>query len=544
MKPFALAAALIVATLPVAQAAPVFGSRIWGTGATTYATAGGPTLTGTSEIVAFEPATAANGNTPRLFIAAGAFVDVLDARTGARLASLQLPANSGGVNSVAIKNGLLAVAVDGATEGSLGTVAIYNSAAIPSSGSNGLLNVPALRSFTVGAVPDMITFTPNGKTLLVANEGEYVSPTNDPEGSVSVINVNGAPAGWSETKATFDGLTAAALRNAGVRIFGDPATTADRPAPKFDLEPEYIAVSSDGKTAYVGLQEANAVAIVNISNPASPSVTSIQALGFKNHALAGNGIDPSDRDGPSNTNIKGNIQTVPNLYGMHQPDGIVSFELNGNRYLVTANEGDARIGEEVRIAGGRLNLSRDPGVDANADGSPIPVGTRFSYGARSFSILDANGKLIWDSGDALEKILFAQYPDLLANNRDDDKGPEPEVVEIVQVDGKTLLFVGLERTTKGTVLAFDLTGFDGSALFSPTFLGALIDPNFLRVEGLDTVKMNDSLYLAASFEGDPDLGFATRGTSLFLIQAPEPASLALLGAGLAGLAVARRRKRG
>lgn len=547
MKPILLATAGLVAIITSAQAAPLYyGERVWSTAATTY-TSGNTTLSGTSEIVAFEPASASNGNTARLYIAAGAFIDVLDANTGARIASLRLPENSGGVNSVAVNDGKLAVSIDGPTAGSNGTVAIYDTSTIPTSGSNGLTTIAPQRTFTVGAVPDMVTFTPDGNTVLVANEGEYVSASNNPDGSISVIDVSSSsPADWSETKATFDSFDSADLRASGVRVFGDPANPNDTPSASAELEPEYISVSKDGKTAYVTLQEANAVAVVDISNPDNPSVTSIESLGYKDYSQPRNALDPSDRDGPNNTNVKGNLQTVNNVEGMYQPDAINTFELNGKQYSVIANEGDARVGEETRIGGNssasRLNVTRDVGITADENGDPVSSSTRYSYGGRSFSILDDQGNLIWDSGSTIERILKDNYPDLIADNRDDDKGPEPEVVEIVQVDGRTLLYVGLERTTKGTILVFDLTGFDESSTYEPTYLGAIIDPNFTRVEGLDTVTMNGNIYLAASFEGDDS--FATRGTSLYLIHAPEPASLALLGAGLAGLAVARRKRKG
>lgn len=100
-------------------------------------------------------------------------------------------------------------------------------------------------------------------------------------------------------------------------------------APSADLEPEYIATA--GKYAYVSLQEANAIATLDLE---SKKFTSVLSLGFKDHSVAGNEIDLLD-DG------KAKIKNQ-NVYGVYMPDGIDAFEVNGETYLITANEGDAR----------------------------------------------------------------------------------------------------------------------------------------------------------------------------------------------------------
>ncbi|MEO1654025.1 MAG: CHRD domain-containing protein, partial [Bacteroidota bacterium] len=97
-----------------------------------------------------------------------------------------------------------------------------------------------------------------------------------------------------------------------------------------DLEPEYIATNNT--TAYVACQENNAFAIVDIN---TATVTDIVALGTKDHSLPGNEIDPSDRDSGIN------IANWP-VKGFYMPDAIASFEINGQTYIVSANEGDGR----------------------------------------------------------------------------------------------------------------------------------------------------------------------------------------------------------
>ncbi|NJL21156.1 MAG: cadherin-like domain-containing protein [Leptolyngbyaceae cyanobacterium SM1_3_5] len=293
----------------------------------------------------------------------------------------------------------------------------------------------------------------------------------------------------------------AALRASGVRITAPGATVAQ------DVEPESIAFSADGTQAYVTLQENNALAIVNI---ATATVTAVQPLGVKNHNLPGNGIDPSDRDGSIN------IRNVP-VVGLYQPDAIASFTINGQTYLITANEGDSRdytgFSEEVRVGAasyvldpttfpdaatlkqpanlGRLQVTSATG-DTDGDGDFDRIE---AFGSRSFSIWDSSGNQIFDSGDQLERITAARVPDLFNSDgsvaspsfdsRSDNKGPEPEGVVVGVVGDRTYGFIGLERT--GDVIVYDLTN-----PASPQFVEYINTPEDVGPEGLTFISATDS----------------------------------------------------
>ena len=332
-----------------------------------------------------------------------------------------------------------------------------------------------LAAVEVGAVPDMITFSDFGRYVLVANEGEpNAAYTIDPPGSVSIIDLWWP---WGPNGVRHVGFDAfdepaarAKLEEDGVRIFGPGASVSS------DLEPEYIAV--EGNTAYVTLQENNALAIIDI---AAGAVEKIVGLGLKDHSKPGsNALDASDQDGAIA------IANWP-VNGLYQPDAIYAFRDRFFRtFLIMANEGDAReytpgLLEAVRLGNaaypldptvfpnaaalkantalGRLNVSKASGdVDGDGDFDRIDV-----FGARSVSIRDSRGRLVWDSGDMFERLseqasiagLTVFNTTNTANtlkNRSDDKGIEPESVVVGDVERQPYAFVGLERDSGIVVL--------------------------------------------------------------------------------------------
>lgn len=462
----ALGAALFLHATPTASAAS---GGITLTPIGTYAS--GIWNAGGAEIVAHDP------DKQRLFVvnALAASIDVLDIKNPAVptiVTSLVFTAFGGVANSVAVHDSIIAVAVEAVPKTSPGHVVLLDS------------KFKTLAVLQVGAQPDMLTFSKNGRWLLTANEGEPSSYglTNsvDPEGTVSIIDLSGDAEDVEQSDVrtvNFHKFNSPAVIDPAIRLFGPGATVSQ------DLEPEYIAISADSKTAWVTLQENNALAIIDIR---SAKVTKLVSLGFKDHLLAENGLDPSDRDNAAGTGPAINIGNWP-VFGMYQPDGIASFRAGGKDYLVLANEGDAReypnvtptSNEVVRVA--TLNLDTNAFPNASLIKSNSALGrlqvtstlgdfdrdgdydALFAFGARSFSIRDAKGKLVWDSGDDLERITsLANTNGFNVSNtgnardsRSPAKGPEPEGVATGQAYGRTYAFIGLERV--GGVAAYDVS---------------------------------------------------------------------------------------
>lgn len=436
-------------------------------------------------------------------------LDVIDMSNPGKpvlLTRLDISALGGLANSVAVNQGLVAVAIEASTKTAPGTVAFYDAARITAAGPNN-----PIQTVTVGSQPDMIVFTPDGKRVLTANEGEPLSydaaTYDDPVGSVSIIDITrtGQPGALTvnavERRAVFDAFDAEAanLRKAGVRLYGPSPVNANGLATAAqDLEPEYIAISDDGLTAYVTLQENNAIAELDI---ASGVFRHIRPLGLKDHSVAGMGLDPSDEDGGTDTNSGTALAKIGNwpVKGMYLPDALAQFSVNGQTFLITANEGDARadwpgFNEEIRVrahcpAGldplafpgatgdatdpllkdsnlGRLRVTLSPNGGDTGKNAMGQCTKLQSYGGRSFSIWSpgaAGLSRVFDSGDqfeqktlALPNVKFnASHDNDTLDGRSASKGPEPEAVVTARFGSKTYAFIGLERV--GGVMVYDVS---------------------------------------------------------------------------------------
>ena len=399
---------------------------------------------------------------------------------------------SGDANSIAISpdQTLLAVAMAAPSKAEKGSIAIYS---LASNEPSFMKNVP------VGYLPDMVTFTPDGTKILVANEGEPVSDYSfDGEGSISIIAVsNGEVANTSaevslasyndkQVELEADGVVFANPKGQTIKDKLINTTVAE------DLEPEYITVSADSKMAYISLQENNAIAFLDLTT----NTLELKGLGFKDWSNLD--FDASDKDGGVN------FKNYNDLFGMYQPDTIASYTWQGASFIVSANEGDGREyffdaeNESECLANGGLDYDTDDGCLAYSDESRVKdlnLAANFShlnndnddigrlkvtteygdtdqdglyeklytYGARSFSIWDQNGLLVFDSGDQVDRITASIHGASFNNDEDtnegdtrsDAKGAEPEALAIGKIGEQSYAFLGLERM--GGIMVFNIT---------------------------------------------------------------------------------------
>jgi DNA-binding beta-propeller fold protein YncE len=408
-----------------------------------------------SEIPAFD------AKTNTLWVAGVVGVDVLDAATGKLVQHIDVTQH-GFVNSVDIQNGLAAFAVESSVDRTQpGVVLFYDTKT----------RQPRGPSVPVGAVPDMLTFGPAGLRLFVANEATpttYDNPALDPRGSVTIIDV------LRRRVIATPGFAGVPTQGENLRLITG-----------MDFEPEYIAVNRFGTRAFVTLQEANAIGVLDLVRN---RFTSVIGLGAKDFNAPGNEIDPKDND---NTVL---FRSVP-AKGLYMPDAVATYDWFGFPFMVLANEGDFREDDADRAAAStygavapldRLRVS-------SKDSSP---GNLYAAGARSFSIRGPNGGLVYDSGSILDREAHARG--IYADGRSRDKGVEPEGIALLEVGYRTYAFVGLERTTQSAVAVFDIT-----SPFDVQFVDMIVTPTDSGPEGLAAYRHNGRYYLAIANENVP-----------------------------------------
>lgn len=428
---------------------------------------------GAAEIVSYDAETA------QAFVAneaAGAIdvLDITDPTDPEKVDAIDIAAGTdwdaaSNVTSVDVQDGLIAAGVANETKTDDGRLVIASTESLEVRGST-----------TVGPLPDSVAFTPDSSTVVVANEGE---PSEDfetiPEGSVSVVHLEDGGRSLTANTAGFTDYNGQEdeLREAGIRIFGpeESLTTAQ------NLEPEYVTVTADGRTAWVAIQEANAFAVVDIE---SATVTDLLPLGYKDHMLPNAEFDASDEDGGPN------IRNWPTK-GIYHPDGIDTYEVGDRTFVLSANEGDGRdfdgYSEETEVS--ELDLDEDAfdfdqikGIesvdelqeeqnlgnlltttangDIDGDGEYEEI---YSFGGRSFSIWDTEGNRVFDSGNEFERITAERYPENFNNDNDesdpdgrsDNKGPEPEGITVGRIGDSAYAFISFERMSG--VIVYDIT---------------------------------------------------------------------------------------
>lgn len=416
----------------------------------------------TCEIVAFDPVSkklfATSAVEGRLDI-----VDFQNPQDPETISSIDMNIY-GGVTSVAVKNGIVAVAAPSVAATENGKVVFFD--------TNGVF----LKQVTVGVLPDNISFTPDGNKVLTANEGQPNSDYSiDPEGSVSIIDISGGIATLEQSDVTTLLFTAynaqeTALIASGVRKLKLTSTLSQ------DFEPEYITTAANSEKAWVTLQENNAIAEIDLTNN---TIADVWALGTKDMNQPGNGFDISD----NNNEVL--IANWP-IQSYFIPDAVASYSVNGTNYIITANEGDEKeyTGFEERTTIGAssylldaanypqaamLKKSHNAGrmrvtnLNGNTDGD-AEFEQIYSVGTRSFSIFNADTKaMAYDSGDDFEMYTSSALPEIFNADSEDNtpksrsraKGPEPEGVTVATIMDKTFAFIGLERI--GGVMVYDVT---------------------------------------------------------------------------------------
>ncbi|WP_297441673.1 NAD nucleotidase [Sulfurimonas sp.] len=442
-------------------------------------------LEGGSEIVAYDT------DSKRMFTTNGAenkldIISLSDVNNPILVKQVDLSSFGTGVNSVSVHNGKVAVAMqDGndtvGTKQLQGRIVFFN--------TDGIYD----KNVTVGYLPDMVTFNEDGSKVIVANEGEPSSVNGstdyyDPIGSVGVITVSDG----TYVDINFSAATLTSAEDGTpVRLGGTPSNDQAK-----DIEPEYVTVS--GNFAYVTLQENNAIAKIDLT---TNKIEYVKSLGAKSWDVDSNNTIDIEEEG------KIKMQSYTGLYGLYMPDTIASLTYNNATYLLTANEGDGREYGDFTDESKVSKLDLDSSIaNAYEDENDIKVvvdmgdtdgdgdyDKLYAYGARSFSIWDDNGDIVYDSADSIGKSIALYEPQLFnqdegeMDGRSGNKGGEPEALTTGVVDGKTYAFVGLER--QSAILVYDISDINDVKFL--TYYRAEIEGD-ISPEGMKFIPATDS----------------------------------------------------
>lgn len=392
------------------------------------------------------------------------------------------------IPSVAVYGNLVAVPVMGNPSTAPGTISLFR--------WNDSLSF--IKSYPICAGPDMITFSPTGKQILIACEGTP-SEGIDPPGEIALLDISKSLENGMVSILGFGHLDSAKAVSSGVRLSGPGSFIQN-------LEPEYITVEPSGKIAWVSLQENNAVAQIDLKKK---EIIKLIPLGVSDHSLKGYGLDYEK-------NGKIQIKNAP-LLGIRGPDGIAVLQKGGRYFLFTANEGASRkfdgLSDETKIQKIMEQKKLDPQIFTSSVIQSLDKMTLssveicdttqeglcralYSFGSRSMSVFDGiSGKLLFDSGDQIEQMLAKTYPQHFNQNgkkgngkpdtRSNEKGSEPETVTLGKTGGKDYAFLGLERM--GGIVVWDVSNPE-----KPVLTDYIFEPADRGPEGILFIPENES----------------------------------------------------
>ena len=300
-----------------------------------------------------------------------------------------------------------------------------------------------VKDVSVGVGPDSLALAGRGKTLraVVAIEDEETDAKGDATlggqrpGRIDVVGLQDLYGGASSGVQSI-GLVDALKALPGALYPEDP-------------QPEFVALSPDGRSAAVTLQENNAVALLDLSQPRQARLTRVLSAG----TVSRNGNADLQRDKE--------IGFKDSFTGRREPDAVtwVSSDV-----FALANEGDGKKGPDGTLPGGR-----------------------------GFTLMNTRGEVVYETGERTEvhALLHGHYPD----SRSAAKGVEIEGVTSARFGGKPYLLVGSER---GSFLEV----YEVSDPRQPRFVQLL--PTGMSPEGMTTVtRRADGQQLAVTAnEGD------------------------------------------
>ena len=307
-----------------------------------------------------------------------------------------------------------------------------------------------VREILITDGPDSIAVSPNKQRAVIAVENECeggtpnwassapcggVTSTIAPTGSVDIVDISATnPSSWTVTNIPVDTTMAQ-----GANLV-DPT----------DVQPEFVDVSPDSTKAAVTMQENNGIGILDLATGTWDRMWSAGTVGAFD----------ADISEASPATI---LFTSLSLTNNREPDSI-KWMANGTR-LITANEGEAADADNV-----------------DAVGAPTNGGTR------GYTIWTTTGTVVADTSTIYDKQI-ADFG-FNSDNRSEDRGTEPEGLDVATIDGTEYAFINNER-------GFSFSMIDVSNPASPRFV--TLGPAGEEPEGIKVMKTRK--YVVTANEG-------------------------------------------
>jgi len=328
-------------------------------------------------------------------------------------------------------------------------------------------NLPEAMDPLTETSAEIITATPDGRMLVYSDSPlgavgmvDITDPTNpQPAGTVML---DGEPT----SVAVVGGLAIVGIATS--ESFTEPSGRLDAVAldtgavvASCDLggQPDAVAVAPDGSFAAVAIENERdedlndgaipqlppgALALVGLTGTGAPDCATLQLVDLTGLAE----VAPSDPEPEFvDVNAAGRV-----LVTLQENNHVVVVDGTSGEVVAHFSAGTVDLAnvdteEEgaIRFEGTLEDVPREPDAAKWLDDDRFVMSNEGDYqgGSRGFTIMSADGEVLYDSGLSFEYALarIGHYPEARSGN----KGVEPEGMEVATFDGETYMFVMSER---------------------------------------------------------------------------------------------------
>ena len=324
---------------------------------------------------------------------------------------------------------------------------------------------------------DMDPLTETSAEIITATaDGEMLVYSDSPLGAIGMVDItdpaNPEPAGTvmldgePTSVAVVGGLAIVGINTS--ESFTDPSGRLDAVAldtgavvASCDLggQPDAVAVAPDGSFAAVAIENerdedlndgaipqlpAGGLALVELTGTGAPDCGTLQLVDLTGLAdVAPSDPEPEFVDVNAAGHVLVTLQENNHVVVVDGASGEIAAHFSAG--TVDLSNVDTEEEGAIRFDGTLADVPREPDAAKWLDDARFVMSNEGDYrgGSRGFTIMSADGEVLYDSGLSFEYMLarIGHYPEARSGN----KGVEPEGMEVATFDGETFMFVMSER---------------------------------------------------------------------------------------------------